>query len=156
MIEVVFDILKEILKVEFFRRCIVILLLPNILVWGFAEVGIDNKYNFLWSFFINPYWELECFLFKIIFYGFSAAAIYSLLALLMRSWRELGEDAPAQNTSIPEYQCKDITFTEPVPNDPQQAIPLAKTEQVVNPVPRPLTPEEIKRRALRDITGKGA
>lgn len=156
MIEVVFDIVKEILKVEFFRRCIVILILPNVLVWGFAEVGIDNEYNFLWSFFINPYWEIETFLFKAVFYGGLAAAVYRFLALLIRSWRDRGEDLPVQKASTPEYQCKDLVFTKPVTNELQKVVPLAKAQEVIVSAPRPLTPEEIKRRALRDITGRGA
>lgn len=44
---------------RFFQRLLVVALLPNILVWGFCEVGIDNDRNPLWFGLIGPYWRLE-------------------------------------------------------------------------------------------------
>ena len=33
---------------KFFQRLLVVALIPNVLVWGFWEVGIDNDRNPLW------------------------------------------------------------------------------------------------------------
>jgi hypothetical protein len=46
-------------KNTFLKRLCVAGLLPNVLVWGFWSIGIDNNYNLLWRLIVGPYWYLE-------------------------------------------------------------------------------------------------
>ena len=156
MIEIIFDLMKELLEIQIFQRLIVVLFLPNILVWGFAEVGIDNKYNFLWNHFVGPYWSIEVFLFKVACYGILAISAYGFIRFLVRFWGEIQSNEPAPRAHQPNFR----SYKEEPPRA-SQSIPV---EVPVRPAPEPppiptqvsLTAEEVKRRALRDITGRGA
>jgi signal transduction histidine kinase len=44
---------------KFLQRLLLVALMPNVLVWGFWEIGIDNSRNPLWFGLIGPYWFLE-------------------------------------------------------------------------------------------------
>ena len=156
MIEIIFDVVKEILKIQFFQRLIVVFLLPNILVWGFAEVGIDNKHNFLWTHFVGPYWSFEVFLFKVVFYGGIAALAYSTITFIFRLWREIQNSEPAPRTHQPSGQF----YNEDKPQAQTSSPVIAPVRAAPQPTPiqeqKPISPEEAKRRALREITGRGA
>ncbi len=155
MIEIIFDLMKELLKIQIFQRLIVVLFLPNILVWGFAEIGIDNKYNFLWTHFVGPYWSIEVFLFKVTCYAILAISAYGMITFLFRFWGEIQSNESTPRAHQPNYQ----SYKEE-PLRASQSIPIIVP---VRPPPEPppiptqvlLTAEEVKRRALRDITGRG-
>lgn len=156
MIEIIFDLMKELLKIQIFQRLIVVLLLPNLLVWGFAEVGIDNKYNFLWTHFVGPYWSIEVFLFDVACYGILAISAYGLITFLFKFWGEIQSNEPAPKAHQPNYQ----SYKEELPRTSQTnplIVPVRPApEPPVIPIQVPLTAEEVKRRALRDITGRSA
>jgi hypothetical protein len=62
---------------NFLKRLIVVALLPNVLVWGFFEQGINHNSNPLWRFLVGPYWQLEVFLFYAVLavIGLAAAVV---------------------------------------------------------------------------------
>jgi ABC-type multidrug transport system fused ATPase/permease subunit len=47
---------------NFLVKLVIVLLLPNVLVWGFWEVGINNNSNPLWLILVGPYWHIETYL----------------------------------------------------------------------------------------------
>lgn len=206
MTEVIFDFVKDILKIPVLRRLLVVLFLPNILVWGFGQVGIDNKYNPVWVALVGPYWWLEKILFKFAFWTAAIAVVVLILIQIMRFVRHRLTSA-APTSEVPEHK---VTILEPDPNAnfenayeillrQQQAfdaMPLneqlefkrrqaaeslllkaqweKETAHIIkakelrrkeeeaellrnsgNHSP-PASPEDAKRNALRDITGRGA
>ena len=205
MIELLFDFVRDILKIPVLRRLLVVLFLPNILVWGFVEVGIDNHNNSIWVALVGPYWWLEKTIFKFLFW---TAAIAVVVLIAIHIVRFVGQYLAASAHSIDKPEHKP-TILEPVGTclqlsevylrQQQQAfgdLPLAdqleikkqqaaeglllkaqwekETAHIIeakerrrkedealrfsvagNHVPA-ASPEDAKRKALRDITGRGA
>ncbi|MEI7973258.1 MAG: hypothetical protein WCH11_02705 [Bdellovibrio sp.] len=206
MIEVILDFARNILKVPVLRRLIVVLFLPNVLVWGFVEVGIDNKYNPMWLALVGPYWWLEKIIFKFAFWGATSAVVILVFARLVSI---LGKVATPVAPPAAESEQK-VTILKSDPNayfdkayeillQQQQAfkaLPLSeqleiKKQQAAESIllkaqweketahiikakelrrnekesellrtrgnhTPPASPEDAKRNALRDITGRGA
>jgi hypothetical protein len=204
MIEVIFDFVKDILKISVLRRLLVVLFLPNVLVWGFGQIGIDNQYNPVWVALVGPYWWLEKTIFKIIFW---TAAIAVVVLIVIQIVRFVGQclASPAPPPTEPEHK---ITVLEPIgpfhaayevyqrQQQAFQALPLSEqleikkqqtaesllltaqwekeTAHIIEAKERQrkedeallsrvsgnhapaASPEDAKRKALRDITGRGA
>lgn len=204
MTEVIFDFIKDILKVPVLRRLLVVLFLPNVLVWGFAEVGIDNQYNPMWVALVGPYWWIEKTIFKFIFCAATVATIFLIVFRVARVvrqsliWSVSGPEQPEQKFIALELKSNlkksyeilvqqqqtfdNLPSSEQLEIKKQQAaeslllkaqweketahIIKAKDQRgkedeaqhssVAGNHAPPVSPEDAKRKALRDITGRGA
>jgi hypothetical protein len=120
MFEFLFEITKSILQISFVRRLIIVLFLPNVLVWGFNEVGIANKRNFLWNSFVGPYWAAEVFIFKVVFYGFAVGAFLKVVIFFFEWWvhsvqgKEEKQNELARQRKIEEARIEELAKPRPI------------------------------------------
>lgn len=114
--ETVLGILKDLLKISVFRRLIVVSLIPNVLVLGFAMSGISNKNNFLWASLIGPYWWLEKTVVAFTFYAAMFTVAFKIgqwfFVVLQNSQNEesSAKFAVEQENQIPEPEPLDNSY----------------------------------------------
>lgn len=138
-----------------FRRLVLISLLPNIFVWGFSEVGINTKNNYIWVHFLAPYWDIEVFLFKIIAASagvYVMGSIYFAIATEIKRQRETAleeensrkvQESNRKQAEIEELKRKQKEFE--ILSQNRKALPPQPQQ------PKPLTTEDLKTRALKQI-----
>ena len=149
-----FEFIRFILSEPFFRRLIAICLLPNVLVWGFNMVGIANRHNPIWVNFLAPYWFIETLIFKIALAGlilyFTKQAVEFLRAVISH---EIARKEEEEHLRYLE-EARRKREEEEERKERQAAFePKTKPAQPAPPKPKPLTAEEVKKRALAQITG---
>lgn len=202
MLKILIDLIKLFLEFPVFRRLLVVFLLPNVLVFGFAEIGIDNNKNFLWYNLVGPYWFLEkavvCVLFlllaatilapifqkiSVVTFNFIAEAFarykkhkenkeyeefISTIATRAAQMQPVkahsemnSEEQAAYNKEKKELENKWNKETADIRAAKKDRLrQQRKEDRLKNPKkkrkPKPISPDDAKNKALRDITGRGA
>jgi hypothetical protein len=138
-----------------FRRLIFLSLLPNLFVWGFSEVGINSQSNYIWVHLLEPYWNIEVLLFKFMtassvfyFIGWHSLSIKTEL----KRQREVAFEA--ENTRNVQEANRKLAEIEEIKRKQKEFEILAQKKKALpppRPRPKPLTTEDLKAKALKQI-----
>jgi len=172
MIRFYINFLTETFDSDFSKRFLVVLFLPNILVLGFWEN--DLTANGFWNGFLKPYLNIEIYIFYFIFGSVVVVDfMWPFLEFVLTESNKIdgSRSKPRARSEIPSVDPTPVR----IPTKEEIAESYARVQEYHRPIeankPKPPEPEliqpkvievpkptsaEIKRKALRDITGRGA
>ena len=94
---------EDVFNSDFFKRLAVLALLPNVLVWGFNEVGIATDRHPLWRYLVGPYWHAEVFLVKFTLFCAVAFCVWHIGAFLLPPLAEWLRERLSESHDENEY-----------------------------------------------------
>ena len=152
------DLLSDLFKSDFLKRLLIVSLLPNVLIFGYWLNGFNNDASRLWVMFLGPYLNFEIYVFYFIIGSIALVDIaYPIVVSIVDTLKAAHVEKPKKEDYVPlsPYQNSGKKVgTNQYPDEYKYEI--VKYEAPKKPEPPPPTAEEIKRKALRDITGRGA
>ena len=131
---------EDVFNSDFFKRLAFIALVPNVLVWGFNEIGIATDRHPLWRYLVGPYWHAEVFLVKFTLFCAVAFCVWQVGAVLLpplSEWlRERLSESHHENEelrlqNIQEERSRECQAMVSREKARFEALPQAEREQII-------------------------